>query len=1205
WAFQLLYLPTDVVSETTSLTVVSNAINNNDVSVNGFGVGIKSGASIDVSISSIEETLVVSDSSEHIFTVTNTGTDTLQVALSPMNFSFESNKNPIKFSQAKAKNDAIVEKNRDRVNKYLAPEKTFEEQSIAYQESKTNELLRDYYGVVYQSISSEFSQVITSQFNYVNPIISVSNYGFTMASEFLPGSENEVLNLSYLGQIYTTNIEDRSSYSFGSPIFGDDDWTGLSKSLNSNFFYASTLKSLYRLDINTNAIQLIGKYNSSISMIGIAMMQNGKLYGYDLDDQFYQINTSTGNADPIGYIGFDASLGQDLAYDQNSNQLIMSAYNRSSNRSELRKVDIQTGNTELLGTIGANLSNPQGASIAFLNDLSTYFVKLDTNRVALAPGESSEVSVTLNASNLSNGKYTAEIQMLSNDYSNPKIDIPVSLEVTGNNASVGFFTDKINYGLHTVKSIINESVVIENVGKEVLTLVLEKSTDPFLSDYTLGDTVLVDIDDRLEFLVTFYPHSADVFDEQMVWSTNDPEMPEISIRLTAASERSNKELLIGFEQYHIELPRSSSEDIFLQMNSVGQDTVDFSLVHYDSIDWLAMDTLSMNLAPDSLGNAQIIISTEGLEIGSYETQLLLTSDDPMYDTLLIPISLLVMNQEIDFFGKIPNEPLAIGEEISRVFLNEHFKDEDADSLVYNVKSINGSVDIQFDADTLIFIPVSYGLDTINISAMDQFGDTLSIDVALMANNRPISSSIDPQFSRIDQSIVDLFSLNEYFSDTDGNLLTYQIELDEPIADLIIDSDDHLIINPEIVGNTIVNITAFDGFHYHSESFELTVSERSFKEISVDLFSYETTLARFEDKIVPLTINSLGQSSVYFSLSSSVQTDWLEMDSVNNMVLEPDSSYSTSFIIKTHDLEIGFYESSILLISDDPLSDSLNIPITLEVYNKAIESSKEILTNPLAIGEESLRIILSDYFYDGDADSLVYDASSTNGSIEVDLNENSLTLKAASFGLDTINVNAMDQHGDTLSINFELMSNTRPTTSFIDSQFSRMDQSIVALFDLNEYFSDTDGNILTYQIEQNEVIADLIVDSDDNLIMNPEIIGTTIVNITAFDGFHFESGSFELTVGKPLGIHDEITASFQLYPVPASNELTLTFDGIKKGVYEYRVIDLSGRVLLSQIIENISATAEEHIQIDKLQSGYYVIQLLINDEALLTRNFIKK
>jgi Secretion system C-terminal sorting domain/Domain of unknown function (DUF4397) len=87
-------------------------------------------------------------------------------------------------------------------------------------------------------------------------------------------------------------------------------------------------------------------------------------------------------------------------------------------------------------------------------------------------------------------------------------------------------------------------------------------------------------------------------------------------------------------------------------------------------------------------------------------------------------------------------------------------------------------------------------------------------------------------------------------------------------------------------------------------------------------------------------------------------------------------------------------------------------------------------------------------------------------------------------------------------------------------------------------------------------------------------------------------------GANLGVNDFNAAQFALYPNPSSDLLNLR--GVDGGVYNMAVIDMQGRVIMTQ--ENINT--ETSIDVSTLANGIYNVQISEGQQTV-TKRFIKK
>lgn len=121
--------------------------------------------------------------------------------------------------------------------------------------------------------------------------------------------------------------------------------------------YGISNSTLYEIDPINLTVETIGGLNTyGIDAVSIAINGEGNAYTYDLyDDKLYSIDLSTGNSTPLGYIGFNASYVQAMAWDPQSDKIYMAAFNGDFIVSELRSVNLETGMTTNLGQIGTSV----------------------------------------------------------------------------------------------------------------------------------------------------------------------------------------------------------------------------------------------------------------------------------------------------------------------------------------------------------------------------------------------------------------------------------------------------------------------------------------------------------------------------------------------------------------------------------------------------------------------------------------------------------------------------------------------------------------------------------------------------------------------------------------------------------------------------------------------------------------------------------
>ena len=138
---------------------------------------------------------------------------------------------------------------------------------------------------------------------------------------------------------------------------GGQAWSGMAYDEATGILYACSTdvasSMLFTLNPATGVATPIGTVTNAPGLIAIAVDGAGTLWGYDIvNDWLLSINKTNGIGTIIGPIGFDATFGQGLAWDEISSTLYMAAFNNDTFAAEWRSVDRTTGATTLIGPLG-------------------------------------------------------------------------------------------------------------------------------------------------------------------------------------------------------------------------------------------------------------------------------------------------------------------------------------------------------------------------------------------------------------------------------------------------------------------------------------------------------------------------------------------------------------------------------------------------------------------------------------------------------------------------------------------------------------------------------------------------------------------------------------------------------------------------------------------------------------------------------------
>jgi hypothetical protein len=133
---------------------------------------------------------------------------------------------------------------------------------------------------------------------------------------------------------------------------------GLAYNPKTDTMYGCSDNALYTINMTTGSSTFIGYFDliSPSYMIAIAFDDSGNLYGNEIiTDSLYKINPSTGGASLIGVLGIDINYAQDMAFDNDTKTLYLSAYTLSPyQEAALYTCNTTTGHATRIGTFQGN-----------------------------------------------------------------------------------------------------------------------------------------------------------------------------------------------------------------------------------------------------------------------------------------------------------------------------------------------------------------------------------------------------------------------------------------------------------------------------------------------------------------------------------------------------------------------------------------------------------------------------------------------------------------------------------------------------------------------------------------------------------------------------------------------------------------------------------------------------------------------------------
>ena len=204
-----------------------------------------------------------------------------------------------------------------------------------------------------------------------------------------------------------------------------------------------------------------------------------------------------------------------------------------------------------------------------------------------------------------------------------------------------------------------------------------------------------------------------------------------------------------------------------------------------------------------------------------------TATDPGGLSATQSFSVTVPNRAPEAVDSIGAVETHIGQ-IAPLVASAHFSDPDGDLLSYTAESSDtGVVTATVSGDTVVVVAVTKGSATVTVTSSDPGGLTARQSfAATVANRAPEAVDSIPAFEKYLGETAALV-VSPYFSDPDGDALSYEAESSDTAVATAAVSSDTVRVLAVARGNAIVTVTASDPEGLFAEqSFPVTVPNRA-------------------------------------------------------------------------------------------------------------------------------------------------------------------------------------------------------------------------------------------------------------------------------------------------------------------------------------------------------------------------------------------
>ena len=447
-------------------------------------------------------------------------------------------------------------------------------------------------------------------------------------------------------------------------------------------------------------------------------------------------------------------------------------------------------------------------------------------------------------------------------------------------------------------------------------------------------------------------------------------------------------------------------------------------------------------------------------------------------------------------GSIPAQTVSLSGSAETVDVSSYFSDADNNPLTYTATPSDTStatVNIVVSDATLTIIPVVAGSATITVTATDTANATATqtISVTVVTNRAPVPEGTIPTQTLGVGGTAATVDMSPYFSDPDGNSLTYVARPADTSIVTVTRSGSTFTITPVAAGSTTITVQASDDSNASGmQTFSVNVvSNRTPTKVG----TISSQLARVGSTAVTLDVSPYfsdpdGHTLTYSATSSSTSRATVSLSGSTVTITAVAAGWSTISVKATD-------------IHNASTTQSFSVKV---VASDAVVRVGTIPAQTVALSGTGVATVdVSPYFSGPDGETLTYSATSSSTSkATVSVSGSTVTITGVAAGWSTIRVTATNSSNAsaTQSFSTRVYANRAPTKVGTIPTLNTA-QTWNEQFDVSSYFSDPDGNTLTYAASSSDdTIAEAGISSTDSsaVYVFGNGVGTATITVTATD-----------------------------------------------------------------------------------------------------------
>ena len=474
-------------------------------------------------------------------------------------------------------------------------------------------------------------------------------------------------------------------------------------------------------------------------------------------------------------------------------------------------------------------------------------------------------------------------------------------------------------------------------------------------------------------------------------------------------------------------------------------------------------------------------------------------------------------------GTIPDQYMNVGGSAATVDVSGYFSDADGDPLAYAATSSDTSkATVSVSSATVTITPVAVGTSTITVTARDGSStatQTFSV-VVDVPNTAPITvGSMPDQTMNVGESTIT--DVTSYFQDTTGHTWTYTAAASDTSIATASMSGIRLTVQAVSQGTATISVTMTDsGGLSATQTFSLTVPNRA------------PVVGTIPDVTIPNSTTGEVYAHLHFT-DPDGDTLSYAVGSSDPTIVSVSLGGTGHSTLSLSANALGTVTITVTATDTSAATVTQTFSATVTQPNQAPTTVGTISNITMKLGSITRQVDVSGYFNDADGDTLTYTASSSNlADVTVSVSNATVTIASVSEGWADITVTASDgTDSATQTFKVTVSANSSPVIVISISTVNVPAAGGTVSHDVSSYFSDPDGDTLTYTATSSDTTKVTVSMSNSTMTITAGANVSETITLTASDG------GFTVTQSFSVAATGQTSSTVDALPVLSGDELS--------------------------------------------------------------------